>query len=255
MDSTTEATSDAAAPHDPLAGVPELQTYVAEKEEDKIAALKLVADSVAQMAQAANSSVIWHPLTLAVLIAIIAVVAQVVLRSTGQIGTAATTCTGLIMILLVLCRRISAPYVVEAEGINFEWLGEAQMIVTKFGDEIMGTVVIDWISPDSKQKKKKVQKGEIKGWAVRMRYRGKGVGSALLEEAVKESQKKGAETIEFAADHASEYCDLRQYFVALADFRRRCDTSLPQDLQRQVRQEREEGPGAPARPRRIRILT
>ena len=108
------------------------------------------------------------------------------------------------MILFVLCRYLTAPYIVAAEQINWEWLGTADVIVTKFGDEIIGTVIIDWISGDSRQKLKKPQKGEIKGWAVRLRYRKKGVGGALLEEAVKESRKKGAETMEFAEDHASK---------------------------------------------------
>jgi GNAT superfamily N-acetyltransferase len=40
---------------------------------------------------------------------------------------------------------------------------------------------------------------------VRLRYRGKGVGAALLEDAVKEARKKGAESLEFAEDHASEF--------------------------------------------------
>lgn len=196
--------SDTAAPEDPLADVPELKTYLTEAEEDKVDAMKLVADSVAQMRQAANSAIIFHPLNLTVMVAVVSLLARYLWERTDRDpGTTATSCTGFIMILFILCRYLTAPYIAAAEQINWDWLGTADVIVTKFGDEIIGTVIIDWISGDSRQKRKKPQKGEIKGWAVRMRYRKKGVGGALLEEAVKESRKKGAETIEFAEDHAS----------------------------------------------------
>lgn len=203
MDSAPEQ-NGSTIPDDPLAGVPELKTYVTESHEDKVDALKLVADSVAQMRQAANSAIIYHPLNLTILVAVVASVARTIFERTNRdVGTAATTCTGLVMILLVFCRYLTAPYIVAAEKINLEWLGTADVIVTKFGDEIIGTVVIEWMAGEPKQKRKKPQRGEIKAWAVRMRYRQKGVGSALLEEAVKESRRKGAETIEFADDHAS----------------------------------------------------
>ena len=41
---------------------------------------------------------------------------------------------------------------------------------------------------------------------MRLRYRGKGVGAALLEEVVSAARAKGGvvEGVEFAADHASE---------------------------------------------------
>ena len=53
--------------------------------------------------------------------------------------------------------------------------------------------------------RKKAWRGEIKAWTVRMKYRRKGVGSAVLEEAVREARRKGAESLEFAYDHASQY--------------------------------------------------
>ena len=53
----------------------------------------------------------------------------------------------------------------------------------------------------------------MRGWTVKLKYRGKGVGKGLLEEAVKVAGERGADGIVFAADHASKfyhyltYCD------------------------------------------------
>lgn len=47
---------------------------------------------------------------------------------------------------------------------------------------------------------------------VKMRYRGKGVGRALLEEAVELVAKKGGDGIEFADDHANSARILKPLF-------------------------------------------
>ena len=203
MESPLDNASTAPA-EDPLADVPELKSYLTEDEDEKIAALKLVADSVAQMRQAANLALIFHPLNMAIAVAVIALLARNVYGWKGDKVMAASTCTGLLMICLALVRYLTQGYLRAAEDINWAWLGDADVIITKFGDEIIGTAIIGWVSADAKARRKKAWKAEIKGWTVRLRYRKKGVGSALLEEAVKESRKKGAESIEFAEDHASK---------------------------------------------------
>jgi ribosomal protein S18 acetylase RimI-like enzyme len=192
---------------DPLAGVPELKTYIATDEGDKIAALKLVADSVAQMRQTANNVLVTHPLNMAIAVAILALLARFVYESRGDVFIAGTTCAGVIMTGLAAYRYLTQDYLFAAESINWEWLGDAEVIVTKFGEEVIGTVMVEWVSGEGRQKRKKSWRGEIRAWTVRLKYRRKGVGGALLEEAVKEAKKKGAETIEFADDHASKYCD------------------------------------------------
>ena len=185
-----------------MASVPELHSYKTEDEEEKIAALKLVADSVAQMRQAANSALIYHPLNMTIAVAVLSLMARFMFDRRYDVVSIGTTCSGLIMVCLALCRYATQGYILAAEGIDWEWLGSADVIVTKFGDEIIGTVMIDWLSDDPRQKRKRPSRGEIKGWAVRLKYRRKGVGSALIEEAVKECRKKGAEMIEFSEDHA-----------------------------------------------------
>lgn len=189
---------------DPLAGVPELKTYLTDDEEDKIAAMKLVADSIAQMRQTANHRLITHPLNMAVLVALVALAARYMLESRKDKYVAATTGAGIVMIFLAGVRMLTKDYLFAAEAVNWDWLGNADVIVTKFGDEVIGTVVIEWLSGESRQKRKKAWRGEIKAWTVRLKYRKKGVGAALLEEAVKEARKKGAEALEFSNEHASE---------------------------------------------------
>lgn len=197
--------TDGAPVEDAMADVPELKSYMTDDDEEKVTAMKLVADSVAQMRQGANRALIFHPLNMAVAIAVASLIARFMINRKHDVITVATTCSGLLMVCLALCRFATQGYIVAAEAINWEWLGNADVIVTKFGDELIGTVIIDWLSGESRQRRKKAWRGEIKGWAVRLKYRGKGVGTALLEDAVKEFRKRGAETIEFAEDHASKF--------------------------------------------------
>ena len=207
MESTQDYV-EATPAEDPLADVPELKTYIAQDEEEKIAALKLVADSVAQQRQLANSALIYHPLNLAIAVAILSLVARNVYEWKRDPIITGSTCSGIVMAFLAGYRYLTQNYLFAAENINWQWLGEsADIFITKFGDEIIGTAIVEWVSEDSRQRRKKAWRGEIKGWAVRLRYRGKGVGSALLEEAVKEFRKQGADTIEFADDHASK-CEI-----------------------------------------------
>jgi len=215
---------------DPLAGVPELRTFKTDNEDDQIAALKLTADSVAQMRQAANRSLIWHPFNLAVGVAILALVARYIHERKHDKYLTGTTCAGIIMAFLTAFRYLTKDYLFRAETINFDWLGDADVLVTKFGDEVIGTVVVDWLSGESRTKRKKAWRGEIRAWTVRMKYRRKGVGSAVLEEAVREARRKGAESLEFAYDHANALRVLPGLYNKAFDQRERRACDLLQDL-------------------------
>lgn len=200
-----DATDGAPPPiEDPMADIPELTTYVTTDNEDKKAALKLVADSIAQMRQVANNSLIFHPLNLAVLVAVLAVVIRYMVSRGHEPFIVGTTCTGFIMIELVLIRYATQEYLWTAEQVGWNWLDNADVVVTKFGDDVIGTAIIEWVSGEGRQKRKKAWRGEIIAWTVRLKYRRKGVGIALLEEAVKHSRSKSAEALEFSDDHASE---------------------------------------------------
>ncbi|KAK5111268.1 hypothetical protein LTR85_012209 [Meristemomyces frigidus] len=224
------ADQDVAPPEDPLAGVPELQTYITHDEDEKVKALKLVADSIAQMRQTANNNLIVHPLNMAIAVAVLALVARYMYESMEDVYLAGTTCAGILMAMFAGLRYLTQDYLYDAEKINFGWLGDADIIVTKFGDEVIGTVVVDWVSGEGRQKRKKAWRGEIIAWTVRLKYRKKGVGASLLEEAVKEARKKGAETVEFADDHANSLRVLYAMYNGSFDKREQKARDLLSDL-------------------------
>lgn len=235
---------------DPLAGVPELQTYLATDDHDRFEALKLVADSVAQQRNAANRALIFHPLNLAIMVPILAVVWRLTSTYGFDALSAGMTCMGVVMIAFIGCRASTGGYLYAAEKINWEWAGDVDVLLTKFGDEVIGTALIEWQSGDSKRKGKKAWQGVVKAWTVKLRYRGKGVGTALLEEAVKEAKKKGAESLEFADEHASEYIhnhprtwSVQDWNVRMLTFDDRFHPRPPQHLQRQLRQSRSKSAG------------
>ncbi|KAK5112604.1 hypothetical protein LTR62_003918 [Meristemomyces frigidus] len=215
---------------DPLSDIPELHTYWATTDDDRIEALKLTADSIAQMRQQANSSLITNPLNMAVAVAILALTARYFTETRSDVWLAGTTCAGILMAMLAACRWLTQEYIFTAETINFEWLGDADVVVTKFGDEIIGTAMVDWVSGEGRQKRKKAWKGEVKAWTVKLRYRGKSVGTALLEEVVKEAKGKGAETVEFAEDHANAKRILPSFYNGAFDKRARKARELLSDL-------------------------
>jgi len=67
-----------------FAGVPPLKTYVADSDADKIAALKLVADSIAQQRQAASRVLVSHPLNVAVFGIVLAIVGRWLYHDSGM---------------------------------------------------------------------------------------------------------------------------------------------------------------------------
>ncbi|KAI4737283.1 hypothetical protein E4T50_12233 [Aureobasidium sp. EXF-12298] len=190
-------------PEGPLAGIPDLKTYVAETEEEKLAALKLVADGIAQTRQTANRILMFHPVNFGIFLAFIAFIAQYLYRTrNNDLGVVITTSSGLVMAAMVTVRRYTNPYIALAEETHISMLEDSDVLVTKFGDEVMGTVIMGWVDGETKGKRRK-WRAEIKGWAVRLRYRGKGEGVALLQEAVNLAKKKDADGISFAPDHAN----------------------------------------------------
>lgn len=207
-------------PTNPLEGVPDLSTYVTEDEEEKVAALKLVADSIAQMRQTASRILIFHPLNVAIFTALLAVICNYLYKSRSDIGIVFTTGAGITMAGLVFVRWLTGGYLFAAEEFAekekvIDLLIDADIVVTKFGEEVIGAVILNWkgVKPskassspkDSRQKdKRRKWRAEVNGWAVRIRYRGKGIGGDLLEEAVKLAKSKGADSVTFADDHASK---------------------------------------------------
>ncbi|KAF3032743.1 hypothetical protein E8E11_002471 [Didymella keratinophila] len=197
--------SEASAPEQaPTNELPQLSTYTAESEDDRIDGLNLIADSVAQQRQVASKMMIFHPINLAVLGVVLAVVAQY-MRKHGDPFVFATTAGGITMSFLILIRWLTGGYIGFAEDIGTEWLGDDRVIVAKWGNDVIGALVLGWADGDAAKKRGRRRRGKaiIRGWTVKLKYRGKGVGEGLLEEAVKIAGEKGADGILFAGDHAN----------------------------------------------------
>jgi ribosomal protein S18 acetylase RimI-like enzyme len=232
---TSESEDNALAPRsDPLADIPPLSTKLATSEDDKVDALKLVADSVAQQRQLASQAVLFHPGPIAILVLVLGLVYQYFYRGAlSDLAIVGTTSAGVVMTTLVSVRYLTRGYIDEAESVGtWKWLerdrdttdaigDEDEMLVSRFGEEAIGALVMRGVrentstSGSSSPKKRRQNApviGMIRGWAVKYRYRRKGVGTELLEEAIKICQEKGWQGPEFAADHANSVRILPQQF-------------------------------------------
>jgi GNAT superfamily N-acetyltransferase len=202
------SSSEATAPVKPATEeLPQLTTYTAEAEEDRIEGLRLVADSVAQQRQVASKVMMFHPVSLAAYAVVVAVAAQYMLRWYEDKLMLASTLGGITMTFLIFIRWMTGGYIGMAEDINMEWLGEDRLIVVKWGEDIIGALVLGWADNDAAKKRGRRRRGKavVRAWTVKLKYRGKGIGEGLLEEAVKVAGERGADGILFDADHASKF--------------------------------------------------
>ncbi|KAF2273539.1 acetyltransferas-like protein [Westerdykella ornata] len=187
--------------------LPHLQTYTAETHADRTAALRLVADSIAQQRQTAAKALITHPLNLSVYLAAVAIVAKSLWRTQDDLFLLLTTLAGLTSIYLVAIRFAVGGYLALAEQIGWDWLGEDRVLVVKWGEEIIGAVVLGWADNSEGARKRGTRrrrgKAVVRAWTVKLKYRGKGVGEALLEEAVKVAGERGADGIVWDGEHAN----------------------------------------------------
>ena len=231
QDPESEETS-LATTSDPLADVPHLSTKLATTEDDKVEALKLVADSVAEQRQQASRAILFHPGIIAlVVLALGLIYSNFYKGALSDWGIVGTTSAGVIMSMLIGVRYATGGYIEAAEAVGtWKWLDkgrnntfsvgdEDEIVLSRFGDIPIGAVVMRGVRHDTSSStsgsgspRKRRQnssgknapvRGEIRGWAVRYRYRRKGVGTELLEEAVKICQEKGWQGPEFATDHAN----------------------------------------------------
>jgi GNAT superfamily N-acetyltransferase len=190
---------------EPTDSIPELSTYVATEADEILSAHRLVADSVAQQRQLAARAIIFHPLWLGVMVAVIGVVYQMLYHDSSDLALIATTGAGCVMAGLTVVRLFTGGYIEHAEQVGTKaWLedegGDAQeqaILVTKFGEQIIGALIVTGV-----REGRKVH-GVIRAWTVRQKYRGKGVGSGLLEEAIQLCQKRRWKGPEFDEEHAN----------------------------------------------------
>lgn len=217
--------------------LPRLGTYTASSIDDKTAALKLVADSVAQQRQIAAKGILINPYVLASLICVLSL--EWYRLSTIPL---LTTATGTVMIVLVAIRWLTSGYIFAAEHINWQWLTDAtpvmsastsnhshsssnghrrgrsatieepMVMVTKWGDDIIGALII--------RVSKREKRAFIRAWTVARRYRGKGVGRDLLHEGVRTVMgKAGVKGVEFEDEDVFSSRLLPPFFHTLFDAR------------------------------------
>ena len=135
------------------------------------------------------------------------------------------------MAFLVAVRGMTRGYVDAAEELNWNWAkneeGEEDVIIgSKYGENVIGAAVLRLErsgTPGKKTKKasKHGGKGLVRAWTTKMRYRGTGVGTELLEECVRTTREKlGKEAeIGFAVEHANAKKVLPEFFTGT--FRKR----------------------------------
>ena len=214
--------SPAAAP--PLGPVPDdlppLEIGVLQDEADLVDALNLVADSIAQQRQLASFHAVFHPYPLAALAAALALAFQYSWRARRDVGLALMLHSAVLMTYLLAIRYFTGRYIAVAEALNWDWMvapdtGDQDVVVgVRYGKTLIGALVLRLEPPAAVAAAAKRRtrssalrggKGVIRAWTVMLRYRGKGVGSDLLHEAVKVTREKcGKEaTVGFAKEHAN----------------------------------------------------
>ncbi|QDS73449.1 hypothetical protein FKW77_008808 [Venturia effusa] len=205
------------SPSIPLDSIPPLTYEIADDQDDLVDGLKLVADSVAQQRQTASKILIFHPLNLAAYIGFMAVLTQYFYETASDLPLLFTTAAGITMGFLVAVRWLTQGYLNAAEEIDWEWLADDQILITKFGDDIIGALVLRWEKGEGRGNRKKKGRGVIRAWTISLRYRGKGVGAGLLEDAAKAVEKRGGDEIVFADDHANSKRVLYRLYNASFD--------------------------------------
>lgn len=223
---------------------------------DRLAALRLITDSIAQQRQLAARAMIFHPFFLGAMLIPLGIVFQTLYKdgNVSDLALVGTTGAGCVMAGLVLVRLLTGGYLEEAERVGREYWevwnstsssssstqqengkatygseDEVVVLVTKFGEDVIGTVAVVALSEENNQKDRKGSKKQskstttttktspsktarIQAWTVKQRYRSHGVGMALLADAVKVCREQGWEGPVFDSEHANSKCFLPAVF-------------------------------------------
>ena len=95
------------------------------------------------------------------------------------------TTTGFVILTIAFVRQMTIGYLFAAEDLGKMWLVDDQILVSKFGGVIIGALVLGWERGEGRgNRRKKWGKGIIRAWTVKERFRGKGVGTELLQDAM-----------------------------------------------------------------------
>ncbi|KAF4549161.1 Hypothetical protein D9617_23g005760 [Elsinoe fawcettii] len=237
LDATTPLqgrTGDDPTHRDDTDAEPQLTTYLTTSPDETTAALRLIADSVAQQRATAARALIFHPANLAVFIGLCSVIARLQYKTRSDLGLVIVTLAGVAMATLAIIRWITGGYIDAAEQITRNMVEGRDVWVSKYGEEIIGTAVVEWTEArrgstsgsangerelrrrgsdgmtaiqgharrGSSGKRRRGRRGDIYAWTVRLRYRSKGIGEGLLEAVVDEAKSRNGEVV-FAEEHAN----------------------------------------------------
>ncbi|KAK6081104.1 acetyltransferase [Seiridium cupressi] len=213
MDSPPVASNLEPVPDD----LPPLSCGILTTEVDKLDALNLVTDSIAQQRQTSSLNLVFHPYLLPVLIAALGMAFQYSWRMKRDLGLALMLHSGVVMTYLLGIRYMTGSYISIAESMRWDWMlsedGEEDTVVgVRFGKEIIGALMLRLEPSSNPTGKKRTRasalrggKGVIRAWTVKLRFRGKGVGTDMLQEAVKITKEKCGRdaAVGFAKEHAN----------------------------------------------------
>lgn len=208
--------------------LPPLSLGIVDSEIDKVDALNLVTDSIAQQRQSSSYYLVFHPYLLAMLAVGLAVAYQYSWRIKRDLGTALMLHSGVIMIYLLTIRYFTSTYIQVAENMKRSWMvseyGEEDTVIgVRFGNDLIGALVLRLepnlnLSLTGKKRNRNSMlrggKGVIRAWTVKLKYRNKGVGIDMLHEAVKVTREKCGKDAEigFAKEHANSTTVLPEAF-------------------------------------------
>jgi hypothetical protein len=230
----------------PLAPAPpRYETSLASTEDDKVEALHLIADSVVQQRQHAYVAILRHPLILVLTCLALTVLCRRLATGQSSPITISLILTGAILMALGTLRLLTTGYIREAESIGtWTWLQKDLPSIDIIGEDtvflahstaishVIGALILrgvrdlpaQYTSPNasSNQQRKRRQTsrdknapviGFIRGWAVKAQYQRQGVGTQLLEEAIRLCQQRGWQGPEIDPEHANskrhlpDFCD------------------------------------------------
>ncbi|KAI2473002.1 hypothetical protein F4781DRAFT_258066 [Annulohypoxylon bovei var. microspora] len=206
--------------------LPPLSVGILDGESDRVDALNLVTDSIAQQRQSASYHLVFHPYLLAVLALALCIAYHWSWRVKRDLGTALMLHSGVAMTYLLAIRYCTGQYIQVAEDMKWSWMvsednEEDTVIGVRFGKDLIGALVLRLEPNPSLAGKKRSRnsvlrggKGIIRAWTVKLKYRNKGVGIDMLHEAVKVTREKCGKDAEvgFAKEHANSTMVLPEVF-------------------------------------------
>ena len=185
---------------------------------DKIDALNLIGDSIAQQRQVSAQNIIFNPVCLAALVGVLAITHVALGIEMEDYGRILMTYSSIVLTYLLAIRYVTSSYISIAEDMDWNtWLKgpgdkDDTILGARYGAELVAALVLRLPNKHNAQGNVAL----IRAWTTIRRYRGKGLGGDMLRDAVKLVRKtkgRGCE-IKFAEDHANSKMPLPPFFNA-----------------------------------------